>query len=75
MNWTSAYVYGWDIDTATTDNSKESELFNQVKYTMQDGFAKDASLRVRYSHYRADKEYGTDTNEWRIFLDIPVKLF
>ncbi|MDY6484099.1 OprD family outer membrane porin [Acinetobacter faecalis] len=75
LNWTSAYVYGWDIDTATTDNSKESELFNQVKYTMQDGFAKDASLRVRYSHYRADKEYGTDTNEWRIFLDIPVKLF
>ena len=80
LNWTTAYVYGWDIDTKTTDNAKESEIFNQVKYTVQDGFAKDASLRVRYSHYRADSAYTNDyympdTNEWRIFLDIPVNLF
>ena len=80
LNWTSAYVYGWDIDTAATNNAKEKELFNQVKYTVQNGFAKDASLRVRYSHYRSDApELGNylmpDTNEWRIFLDIPVKLF
>jgi hypothetical protein len=79
LNWTTAYVYGWDIDTPTTNNAKESEIFNQVKYTMQNGFAKDASLRVRYSHYRNDRAYADvympDTNEWRIFLDIPVNLF
>ena len=79
LNWTSAYVYGWDIKTPTDDNAKESEFFNQVKYTVQSGFAKDASLRVRYSHYRADAAYRDiympDTNEWRLFLDIPVKLF
>ncbi len=51
-----------------------------MKYTVQDGFAKDASLRLRYSHYRTDFAYTDDyympdTNEWRIFLDIPVKLF
>ncbi|WP_151706539.1 OprD family outer membrane porin [Acinetobacter sp. TUM15064] len=79
LSWTTAYVYGWDIDTATDDNAKESELFNQVKYTVQSGFAKDASLRLRYSHYRADDAYNADympdTNEWRIWLDIPVKFF
>ncbi len=83
LNWTSAYVYGWDIDTTTTSKAKESELFNQVKYTVQNGFAKDASLRLRYSHYRSDAKNTPanenylmpDTNEWRIFLDIPVKLF
>ncbi|MEZ2901167.1 OprD family outer membrane porin [Acinetobacter terrestris] len=79
LNWTSAYVYGWDIKTSTDNNAKESELFNQVKYTVQSGFAKDASLRLRNSIYRADqaynKAYMPDTNEWRIFLDIPVKLF
>ena len=80
LSWTSAYVYGWDIDTATDSNAKESEIFNQVKYTVQSGFAKDASLRVRYSHYRNDDAYANDyympdTNEWRLFLDIPVKLF
>ncbi|WP_291375179.1 OprD family outer membrane porin [Acinetobacter sp. UBA6720] len=80
LSWTTAYVYGWDIDTATDDNAKESELFNQVKYTVQSGFAKDASLRLRYSHYRNDDAYAKDyyfgdTNEWRIWLDIPVKFF
>ncbi len=58
LSWTTAYVYGWDIDTATDDNAKESELFNQVKYTVQSGFAKDASLRLRYSHYRNDDAYA-----------------
>ncbi|WP_180057055.1 OprD family outer membrane porin [Acinetobacter indicus] len=98
LNWTSAFVYGWDIDAnravranpadpnsaivareLVVDNATEREFFNQVKYTVQSGFAKDASLRVRHSYYRASDEYqGSyigDTNEWRLFLDIPVKLF
>ncbi|MFH7765517.1 OprD family outer membrane porin [Acinetobacter sp. BSP-28] len=80
LNWTTAYVYGWDINVAgRTDEGKENEFFNQVKYTVQSGFAKDASLRLRNSIYRANDAYENayigDTNEWRIFLDIPVKLF
>lgn len=79
LTWTSAFVYGWDIKTSTEDDAQEREFFNQVKYTVQSGFAKDASLRVRNSYYRADDAYNTDympdTNEWRLFLDIPVKFF
>lgn len=80
LNWTTAYVYGWDIKTSNgADDSNESEFFNQVKYTVQSGFAKGSSLRLRNSIYRADSAYTTDympdTNEWRIFLDMPVKLF
>ncbi|OTG81163.1 OprD family outer membrane porin [Acinetobacter sp. ANC 4648] len=81
LNWTTAFVYGWDIKVRDiTDNAQEREFFNQVKYTIQSGFAKDASLRVRNSYYRASDTYQTnayigDTNEWRIFLDIPVKFF
>ncbi|EPP2222065.1 OprD family outer membrane porin [Acinetobacter baumannii] len=80
LNWTTAYVYGWDIKTSNgADDSNESEFFNQVKYTVQSGFAKGSSLRLRNSIYRADNAYTTDympdTNEWRIFLDIPVTLF
>jgi len=80
LTWTTAYVYGWDINVAgKTGEGKENEFFNQVKYTVQSGFAKDASLRVRNSIYRASNAYQAgyigDTNEWRIFLDIPVKLF
>ncbi|WP_447579868.1 OprD family outer membrane porin, partial [Acinetobacter baumannii] len=46
LNWTTAYVYGWDIKTSNgADDSNESEFFNQVKYTVQSGFAKGSSLR------------------------------
>jgi len=84
LNWTSAFVYGWDIKAAKdgaliSDNNQEREFFNQVKYTVQSGFAKDASLRVRHSYLRGSDDYNSvyigDTNEWRIWLDIPVKLF
>lgn len=80
LTWTTAYVYGWDINVAdSAQEGKENEFFNQVKYTVQSGFAKDASLRVRNSIYRANNAYENayigDTNEWRLFLDIPVKLF
>ncbi|WP_074383674.1 OprD family outer membrane porin [Acinetobacter pseudolwoffii] len=85
LSWTSAFVYGWDIKatdagTMISDNEHEREFFNQVKYTVQSGFAKDASLRLRHSYYRASDNYQAgnyigDTNEWRIWLDIPVKLF
>lgn len=80
LTWTSAFVYGWDIKTSADTEAQEREFFNQVKYTVQSGFAKDASLRVRNSYYRASDSYQRDTyigdtNEWRLFLDIPVKLF
>jgi hypothetical protein len=81
LNWTTAFVYGWDIKiNGVTDSAQEREFFNQVKYTAQSGFAKDTSLRVRHSYYRASDAYQAgnyigDTNEWRIFLDIPINLF
>lgn len=85
LTWTTAFVYGWDIKatdnkgTMISDNEQEREFFNQVKYTVQSGFAKDASLRLRHSYYRASDAYQSayigDTNEWRIWLDIPVKFF
>lgn len=81
LTWTTAYVYGWDIKVnGLTDNAKEREFFNQVKYKVQSGFAKDLSFRFRNSIYRASDEYQHnayigDTNEWRIFVDYPVNFF
>ncbi|WP_407411869.1 OprD family outer membrane porin [Acinetobacter sp.] len=93
LNWTSAFVYGWDIDiaeydnpTKTIDQAEEHEFFNQVKYTVQSGAMKDASLRLRHSYLRSSDTYNNasgnyvsngigSTNEWRIWLDIPVTLF
>ena len=81
LSWTTAYVYGWDIRVNNlTDDAKEREFFNQVCYKVQTGPAKDLNIRVRNSIYRASDEYQTnayigDTNEWRIFVDFPIKFF
>jgi len=81
LSWTTAYVYGWDIRVNNlTDDAKEREFFNQVSYKVQTGPAKDLNIRVRNSIYRASDEYQTnayigDTNEWRIFVDFPIKFF
>ncbi|WP_336175203.1 OprD family outer membrane porin [Acinetobacter ursingii] len=85
LSWTTAYVYGWDIHTKDSnnnlvdDNAQESEFFNQVSYKVQTGPAKDLNIRVRNSIYRNDQSYANqyipDTNEWRIFVDFPIKFF
>ena len=81
LSWTTAYVYGWDIRVNNlTDDAKEREFFNQVSYKVQTGPAKDLNIRVRNSIYRASDEYQNnayigDTNEWRIFVDFPIKFF
>lgn len=81
LNWTTAYVYGWDINVKNvTDDAREREFFNQVSYKVQSGPAKDLSLKVRNSIYRAGQDYSSDyyigsTNEWRVFAEYPFSLF
>ena len=81
LSWTTAYVYGWDIKVdGLTDDAKEREFFNQVSYTVQSGAAKDLSVKVRNSIYRASQDYNANqyigsTNEWRVFIDYPWKFF
>jgi hypothetical protein len=67
------------------DQAEEHEFFNQLKYTVQSGPLKDASFRLRHSYLRMSDTYNDynkynsngigSTNEWRMWLDIPVKLF
>ncbi|MDT0488599.1 OprD family outer membrane porin, partial [Streptomyces sp. DSM 41640] len=71
-----AYVYGYNI--ATDDGEgKEREFFNQVKYTVQSGPAKDLAFKARNSIYRNtnnDRNYSTDLNEWRLFIEYPLSI-
>ncbi|WEN40481.1 Porin D [Thauera sp. GDN1] len=81
LTYRVAYVRGTDIDGANTTDGKEREFFNQISYTVQDGPAKDLSLRLRASvlHISSDvfadqKRNGTG-KEVRIFLDYPFSVF
>lgn len=84
LKWTTAYLYGWDIRVANvTNNAKEHEFFNQIKYTVQTGVAKDLSLKVRNSTYHSGNDYNApngnpgagyigSTSEWRLYLEYPI---
>lgn len=74
LSWKTAYVYGYDIDVGGGSDAKEREIFNQVKYVFQNGPAKDLSLKARNSIYRTDNSYGTDLNEWRLFIEYPLSI-
>ncbi|MDG9930643.1 MULTISPECIES: OprD family outer membrane porin [Pseudomonas] len=72
--WKTAYVYGYDIKVPGDSDAKEREFFNQVKYTIQSGAAKDLSFKARNSIYRTDNRFGTDLNEWRLFVEYPLEI-
>ncbi|MBD9482096.1 OprD family porin [Pseudomonas sp. PDM14] len=74
LSWKTAYVYGYDIDFGGADDAKEREFFNQVKYTIQSGAAKDLSFKFRNSIYRSDTDFTQDLNEWRLFAEYPLEI-
>lgn len=77
LSWTTAYLYGWNIDVSNnTKKGTEHEFFNQVKYTIQSGFAKGLSVKLRNSTYRANSAFkaaSPDTSDWRAFAEYTVK--
>lgn len=72
LTYKVAYVRGSNIDTGESNSGTERELFNQVSYVFQEGPAKDLSLRLRNSIYRADNNVGPDLNEIRAFVEYPL---
>lgn len=74
LSYNFAYVYGTDINVGTAESAGEREIFNQLKYVVQSGVAKDLSVRLRSSIYRASNSYSQDGNEVRIFIDFPLNI-
>ncbi|SDI28816.1 outer membrane porin, OprD family [Pseudomonas flavescens] len=78
LSFKTAYIWADNIKTAESGNGKEHEFFNQVKYTVQDGPAKDLSFRLRGSVLRANSDvnnqYITDTNEVRFYVNYPLSV-
>ena len=78
LSYRIAYVRGTDITTSETTSGKEHEFFNQISYTVQDGPAKDLSLRLRASSLRVSgdaAEYNISGKEVCFFLDYPFSVF
>lgn len=80
LTYKVAYVRGDNIRTNSGDGT-EREIFNQLQYVVQNGPAKDLSLRLRSSFLRssnnvASSTYGVDDgNEVRVFIEYPINVF
>lgn len=75
LSYNFAYIRGTDINVGGGDSASEREIFNQLKYVVQSGAAKDMSVRLRSSVLRASNSYTQDGNEVRIFVDFPMNIF
>lgn len=75
LTYNVAYVRGDNITTSTSEGGTEREIFNQFKYVVQSGPAKDLSVRLRSSVLRVSQkssEYNVSGNELRVFVDYPI---
>ncbi|WP_434704612.1 OprD family porin [Pseudomonas sp. Z1-12] len=78
LTYNVAYVRGDNITTSTSEDGTEREIFNQFKYVVQNGPAKDLSVRLRSSVLRVSQkssEYNVSGNELRVFVDYPISVF
>jgi hypothetical protein len=79
LSWRTAYVRGDNInDRSGRGDGTEREIFNQVKYVVQSGPAKDLNVRLRSSILRVSNNvsnYNASGNEVRVFVDYPFSVF
>jgi hypothetical protein len=78
LSYNVAYVRGDNITTATSTGGSEHELFNQFKYVVQSGSAKDLSVKLRSSFLSVSQKssaYNVGGNEVRVFVDYPISVF
>ena len=77
LSFMTRYVRGTDANVATTNNGKEWERNIEARYVVQDGAAKDLSLRVRQATYRSSDGvyYGSPSiDEVRLIVEYPLSI-
>ncbi|WP_416421953.1 OprD family porin [Pseudomonas sp. App30] len=78
LTYKFAYVRGDNITAGDATGGTEREIFNQLQYVVQQGPAKDLTLRVRSSILRVSDNvsaYNVSGNEVRVFVDYPINIF
>ncbi|WXL24325.1 OprD family porin [Ectopseudomonas mendocina] len=78
LSFMTRYITGDNIDWGYEDEGKEREWNFETKYVVQEGAAKDLSLRVRYANYRATQdqndEWIGDMNDLRLIVEYPLSV-
>ncbi|CAN7649477.1 OprD family porin [Aquipseudomonas alcaligenes] len=77
LSFMTRYARGTGANVAETSNGKEWERDVDIKYVLQDGPAKDLSLRVRQATYRSSDGvyYGSASiDELRLIVEYPLSI-
>lgn len=76
LTFMTRYAHGTGANTDVTNNGKEWERDIDIKYVLQEGPAKDLSLRVRQATYRSsDNVYGSPSlDELRLIVEYPLSI-
>ncbi len=78
LSFMTRYVTGKGANVESTDNGKEWERDIEAKYVLQDGPAKDLSLRIRQATYRSsDAVYlrsSPSIDELRLIVEYPLSI-
>lgn len=77
LSFMTRYVQGYDISTDTGEG-KEREWDVEAKYVVQEGAAKDLSLRLRHAKYWSNTDYapvnGADLTDVRLIVEYPLSI-
>lgn len=77
LTFMTRYVTGDNITTNGLGEGKEHEWNAESKYVLQEGPAKDLSLRLRYAAYRSNgaySGYSSDNNDLRLIVEYPLSI-
>jgi imipenem/basic amino acid-specific outer membrane pore len=79
LSFMTRYITGDNIDAdGFTSEGKEHEFNFETKYVIQEGAAKDLSLRVRSAVYRANDAGSSasysDRNDFRLIVEYPLSV-
>jgi imipenem/basic amino acid-specific outer membrane pore len=76
LSFMTRYVKGDNIST-NQGEGKENEWNVESKYVLQEGPAKDLSLRVRFANYRSNgaySGYSSDNYDTRVIIEYPLSI-
>ncbi|MCQ4257791.1 OprD family porin [Stutzerimonas stutzeri] len=78
LSFMTRYISGYDISTPT-GTGEEREWDVEAKYVVQEGAAKDLSLRLRHAKYWSDSDYApvyesSDLTDVRLIVEYPLSI-
>lgn len=73
LSFMTRYIKGYDIST-DDGAGKEREWDVEAKYVVQEGAAKDLSLRLRHAKYWADSNVDNDLTDLRLIVEYPLSI-